>query len=72
MVSPHRRREAVCVLQRRLGISERRACEITGQHRSTQRYGPSRLQMIRRFAARCAGSAAITSAGAIAGPTAIW
>lgn len=40
MVSPHRRREAVCVLQRRLGISERRACEITGQHRSTQRYEP--------------------------------
>ncbi len=40
MVSPSRRREAVCVLQRRLPISERRACEIVGQHRSTQRYLP--------------------------------
>jgi hypothetical protein len=26
----------------RLGVSERRACEITGQHRSTQRYEPQR------------------------------
>jgi len=42
MVSPHRRREAVCTLQRRLEISERRACEIVGQHRSTQRYVPKR------------------------------
>lgn len=40
MVSPRRRREAVLVLQDRLGISERRACEITGQPRATQRYEP--------------------------------
>lgn len=40
MVSPRRRREAVLVLQDRLGLSERRACEITGQPRATQRYAP--------------------------------
>ncbi|GIK77433.1 MAG: transposase [Actinomycetes bacterium] len=40
MVSPSRRREAVLVLRDRLGLSERRACEIVGQHRSTQRYAP--------------------------------
>ena len=28
------------MVQDRLGISERRACQITGQHRSTQRRGP--------------------------------
>ena len=28
------------MLQDRLGLSERRACEITGQHRSTQRHEP--------------------------------
>jgi putative transposase len=30
------------MLQDRLGLSERRACQITGQHRSTQRHLPSR------------------------------
>lgn len=30
------------MLQDRLGLSERRACQITGQHRSTQRHEPSR------------------------------
>jgi len=29
------------MLQDRLGLSERRACQITGQHRSTQRHEPS-------------------------------
>jgi len=38
MVSPARRRDAVSYLQRRHGISERRACKVVGQHRSTQRY----------------------------------
>ena len=28
------------MLQDRLGLSERRACQIAGQHRSTQRHGP--------------------------------
>jgi putative transposase len=30
------------MLQRRLGLSERRACQITGQHRSTHRHQPRR------------------------------
>ncbi len=30
------------MLQGRLGLSERRACQITGRHRSTQRHRPSR------------------------------
>jgi putative transposase len=42
MVSPSRRRQAVEVLMDRLGLSERRACRITGQHRSTQRHEPRR------------------------------
>jgi putative transposase len=37
-VSPSRRREAVQMLRERLGLSERRACQVTGQHRSTQRH----------------------------------
>jgi len=36
-VSPSRRRQAVLMLVDRLGVSERRACLIAGQHRSTQR-----------------------------------
>lgn len=44
MVNPSRRREAVCVLRDRLGLSERRACEIVGQHRSTQRYERKRAE----------------------------
>ena len=42
LVSPSRRREAVCMLQDRLELSERRACRVTGQHRSTQRRLPTR------------------------------
>ena len=41
-VGPSRRREAVCMLQDRLVLSERRACRVTGQHRSTQRRLPAR------------------------------
>ncbi|MBV8944318.1 MAG: IS3 family transposase [Solirubrobacterales bacterium] len=37
-MSPSRRREAVGMLQDRLGLSERRACRYVGQHRSTQRH----------------------------------
>ena len=40
MVSPSQRRRAVELLQQRLGVSQRRACEIVHQHRSTQRYRP--------------------------------
>ena len=38
MVSPARRRDAVSYLCRRHKVSERRACQVVGQHRSTQRY----------------------------------
>jgi transposase InsO family protein len=38
MVSPSRRRDAVTYLCRRHRVSERRACQLLGQHRSTQRY----------------------------------
>jgi putative transposase len=38
MVSPARRRAAVAHLIHRFRISERRACTVVGQHRSTQRY----------------------------------
>jgi putative transposase len=39
-VSPARRRRAVVVLCDRLGVSERWACRVLGQHRSTQRREP--------------------------------
>lgn len=38
MVSPARRRAAVAYLTRRHRVSERRACRVVDQHRSTQRY----------------------------------
>lgn len=39
-MSPARRRDAVAHLVRRYKVSERRACRVVGQHRSTQRYAP--------------------------------
>jgi hypothetical protein len=36
MVSPARRRACVEHVVREIGISERRACVVLGQHRSTQ------------------------------------
>jgi putative transposase len=41
LVGPSRRRRAVEMLQERLGVSQRRACAIVGQHRSTQRHQPA-------------------------------
>ena len=38
MVGPARKREAVEHVRRSLAVSERRACQATGQPRSTQRY----------------------------------
>ena len=38
LLSPERRRAAVHHLQRVLGVSERFACRVTGQHRATQRH----------------------------------
>ena len=40
MVTPNRRRQAVIVLEDEFGVSERRACKVVGQHRSTQRLPP--------------------------------
>jgi transposase InsO family protein len=40
MVSPSARRRAAAYLVRRYKVSERRACSVVGQHRSTQRYRP--------------------------------
>lgn len=40
MVTPNRRRQAVVLLQDEFGVSERRACKVVGQHRSTQRLVP--------------------------------
>jgi putative transposase len=37
LITPERRRRAVAVLTERFGVSERRACSVVGQHRSTQR-----------------------------------
>jgi putative transposase len=37
-VSPARRRDAVRFMVKRRRVSERRACRVVGQHRSTQRY----------------------------------
>jgi putative transposase len=39
-LTPERRRRAVCRLQARFGVSERRACRVACQHRSTQRKAP--------------------------------
>jgi transposase InsO family protein len=36
-VTPDRRRRAVTVLVERFGVSQRRACKVVGQHRTTQR-----------------------------------
>ena len=53
MVSPARRRDAVAYLVRRHPVSERRACRLVGQHRSTQRYRPMapdyELRLVKRM-----------------------
>jgi putative transposase len=43
-LTPGRRRRAVGTLQERFGVSERRACRVAGQHRSTQRKQPQPLR----------------------------
>ena len=40
LVGPVRRRRAVAMLRDRLGVSERWACRVVGQYRSTQRHEP--------------------------------
>ncbi|MFO7957604.1 MAG: IS3 family transposase [Candidatus Brocadiia bacterium] len=52
-LSPARKRAAVGRAQQRLGVSERRACKVVGQPRSTQRYRPRRakdeVRLVRRM-----------------------
>jgi transposase InsO family protein len=52
-VSPARRRDAVCFLVKRRRVSERRACKLVGQHRSSQRYRPQppelELRLVKRM-----------------------
>jgi transposase InsO family protein len=52
-VSPARRREAVRFLVKRRRVSERRACRVVDQHRSTQRYervpAEYELRLVRRM-----------------------
>lgn len=52
MVSPARRRDAVRYLLRRHRVSERRACRLLCQHRSTQRYRPLHPEYELRLVAR--------------------
>ena len=52
MVSPSRRRDAVTYLCRRHRVSERRACRLVGQHRSTNRYRPAPAEFELRLVAR--------------------
>lgn len=51
-MSPSRRREAVAHLQRRYRVSERRACSVVSQHRSTDRHQPDPGVLERRLVAR--------------------
>jgi putative transposase len=51
-VSPARRRDAVRFLVNRRRVSERRACRVVGQHRSTQRYAAMPAEYELRLVAR--------------------
>ena len=52
MVSPARRRDAVRYLGEASQVSERRACRVVDQHRSTQRYAPAPAEYELRLVAR--------------------
>jgi hypothetical protein len=65
MVSPSRRRDAVTYLCRRHRVSERRACKVIGQHRSTQRYRAIRPEFEARLVERMNELAAVLRAMAI-------
>jgi putative transposase len=51
-LSPTRRRAAVEHVRRRLEVSERRACRVIGQPRSSQRYAGRKAESDRRLAER--------------------
>ena len=57
MISPDRRREAVAQVLVMLKVSERRACRVIGQPRTTQRYdkrGPDDGEILRAAVVRLA------------------
>ncbi len=45
LLSPSRRRRCVDLVRERLNVTERRACLVLGQHRSTQRKVPQGREM---------------------------
>ncbi len=51
-MSPMRRRQVVNQVCDRLGVSERRACQVLGQARSTQRHQPKERDDERRLVKR--------------------
>jgi putative transposase len=55
-VSPTQRRDAVAFLVRRHKVSERRACRVIGQHRSTQRYVAVPVISSSAWSRRCAST----------------
>ena len=58
-MSPARRRAAVSFLVKRRRVSERRACKVVGQHRSTQRYARLPAEYELRLVARMNELAAV-------------
>ena len=52
LLSPPRRRQAVALVRYRLGVSERRACRVQGQARSTPRHRARRPDDEPRLVAR--------------------
>src|SRR5215207_463040 len=57
LLSPTRRSAAVEHVRQRLGVSERRACGVIGQPRSSQRYAGRKAERDRRLAERIVGLA---------------
>src|SRR5215211_4309330 len=55
LLSPARRRAAVEHVRRKLGVSERRACEAVGQSRSSQRYVGEKARNDRALVERMVG-----------------
>lgn len=60
------------MLQTRLGISQRRACQIVGQHRSTQRHARPRPTPIVTCGSGCGASPSAIRGGAIGERTPCW
>src|SRR5262249_6562833 len=72
LVGPSRRRTAVVMLQDRLRLSQRRACQIVGQSRSLQRGLPSRPTRIGICEPACGASLQLIPAGDTAELTPCW